>query len=155
MSIKQNKPDKIILHCSATPDEGDSIGAEEINEWHKKRGWEDPASGVHCGYHYVIRRSGVIESDYSGNPCRPTTSIGAHCRGYNTNSLGICIVGTRLMTPQQLESWLKLYQRINNVHQIPIDKVYGHNQFSNKDCPGFDMHIIRLFMKRGLKYGWL
>ena len=46
------------------------IGFEEINQWHRQRGW------LSCGYHFIIiRRSGVIEDG------RTTDAVGAHCRG--------------------------------------------------------------------------
>jgi len=148
--IGPNKPDKIILHCSATPDNGDRFGSKDINEWHKKKGWSDYLTGISTGYHYVIRRSGVIESFSKGNECRPESSIGAHCHGYNTNSLGICYIGTRIMTAKQLVSWMELYPEINDRWNIPIDRIYGHNEFSTKECPGFNVHIMRLFMEREL-----
>ena len=43
--------DKIIVHCSATP-EGRDVSAATIDDWHKQRGW----SGI--GYHYVVGLDG-------------------------------------------------------------------------------------------------
>lgn len=71
---------EIIIHCSATPPNLD-IGVAEIDKWHKERGW----SG--CGYHAVIRRDGTIEKG------RPLERPGAHARGHNSNSIGICLIG--------------------------------------------------------------
>lgn len=46
--------DTIIVHCSATKPSMD-IGVEAIRQWHMNKGWSD------IGYHYVIRRNGVVE----------------------------------------------------------------------------------------------
>ena len=72
--------DKIIVHCSATQ-EGKDISAATIDAWHKKRGW----SGI--GYHYVVGLNGNIEYG------RSVYSTGAHVKGHNTGSIGICYIG--------------------------------------------------------------
>ena len=41
------KINKIILHCSATP-EGREHNVEDIRRWHLRRGFSD------IGYHYLI-----------------------------------------------------------------------------------------------------
>ena len=71
---------KIIIHCSATV-EGRDYTVSDINIWHVKRGFDC------CGYHYVIYRDGTIATG------RALEKIGAHCKGYNKNSIGICYIG--------------------------------------------------------------
>lgn len=80
------KIDKIIVHCADTPD-GKDFTIKDIDRWHKERGWQC------CGYHHVIRLDGTIENG------RPLAQIGAHCKGYNENSIGICLIGRREFTP--------------------------------------------------------
>lgn len=75
----------LVVHCSATSPNL-LIGASEINTMHLNRGW----AGI--GYHIVIRRDpgnqgGLIEYGRSLN------KIGAHVEGYNSVSIGICMVG--------------------------------------------------------------
>jgi N-acetyl-anhydromuramyl-L-alanine amidase AmpD len=70
----------IVVHCSATPPNRD-IGAAEITHMHVARGWRT------IGYHRVIRRNGRLERG------RPFTQMGAHVRGHNAHSVGICLVG--------------------------------------------------------------
>ena len=70
----------ITIHCSATRAE-QNITEEDIRKWHLDRGWSD------IGYHCVIRRNGMIEFG------RPLDVCGAHVKGYNHNSIGICLVG--------------------------------------------------------------
>jgi len=76
--------DLIVVHCSATK-EGVNIGLEEINDWHKRRGWGNDT--LSCGYHEIIRIDGTVESG------RPLHTVGAHSRGHNYRSIGICLVG--------------------------------------------------------------
>ena len=73
------KIDKIILHHSASPMDKTTIHI--IHNWHLQRGW------LGCGYHYVIHEDGSI---FQG---RPLDVVGAHARGYNEHSVGICTVG--------------------------------------------------------------
>lgn len=128
--------DKIIIHCSDTPPLMD-IGAAEIRRWHtdpqpKGNGWSD------IGYHYVIRRNGKTESG------RPEEIAGAHARGQNQSSIGVCMVGGRgkggvaeaNFTHQQ---WAALYGLIERLtRKYPNAEVYGHNDFSSKTCPNFN-----------------
>lgn len=123
--------DKIIVHCSATP-EGRDVSAATIDKWHKERGW----SGI--GYHYVVRLDGSIEYG------RMVDKVGAHCKGHNKSSIGICYIGgcdsemnakdTR--TPQQIASMLELIRILKKMH--PGVEVFGHRDFSTKECPSFD-----------------
>ena len=74
------KISEIIVHCSATSEMRD-FGAKDIDLWHKAQGWD-------CiGYHYVVRIDGTIEEG------RPVERIGAHCKGHNAYSIGVCYVG--------------------------------------------------------------
>lgn len=123
---------KIILHCSATP-EGKNFSSADIDRWHKARGFKM------IGYHYVIRLDGTIEQG------RPLEMTGAHCKGHNAHSIGICYIGgldpkgrpkdTR--TPEQKDSLWALVQAL--LKQFPNATVHGHKEFANKDCPCFDV----------------
>ncbi|MBO5749348.1 MAG: N-acetylmuramoyl-L-alanine amidase, partial [Bacteroidaceae bacterium] len=71
--------DKIIVHCTATP-EGREVSVKEIDRWHRERGFK-------CiGYHYVIGLDGKVSEG------RPIEEIGAHCTGQNSHSVGVCYV---------------------------------------------------------------
>lgn len=72
--------DLLIVHCSATPPSMD-IGRAEIDRWHRERGF------LGIGYHFVIRRDGTVETG------RDLEDAGAHAKGYNNRSVGICLVG--------------------------------------------------------------
>jgi N-acetylmuramoyl-L-alanine amidase len=124
---------KIIIHCSATP-EGKDYTVADITKWHKQRGFTE------IGYHYIIYRDGTV------NLGRDIAKIGAHCEGQNTNSIGICYIGglaTDGKTPKdtrtdtQKKAMITLVDALLAVH--PTATVHGHNEFSNKACPGFNV----------------
>lgn len=106
------------------------IGVEEIDRWHKARGW----SGV--GYNWVIRRDGTIEQG------RSLCKSGAHTKGYN-NSIGICYVGG-VTEEGEPEDNMTATQEISLLYLIRSLRILfgyldlaGHNEFSNKACPSF------------------
>lgn len=128
-----SKIKRIIIHCSATTPTMD-IGAAWIDALHRKeKGYEK------IGYHFVIRRDGVIESG------RSLDEVGAHTAGYNTNSIGICMVGginkqgkaETNYTPEQWEVLRMLVKDLNS--KFPTATIHGHNEFAAKDCPCFNV----------------
>lgn len=76
----RRKTQYIVVHCSATRPSAD-IGADEIDQWHRKRGFDE------IGYHCVIRRDGEIEFG------RHFDQQGAHVKGHNFRSVSVCVVG--------------------------------------------------------------
>ena len=72
--------DLAVIHCSATK-QGVDYDVATIRKWHLKRGFKD------IGYHFLIHLDGMIERG------RPWDQPGAHAKGYNSNSIGICYVG--------------------------------------------------------------
>ena len=115
---------KLIVHCSGTPDNRE-VTVDEIRQWHLKRGWSD------IGYHYLVCRDGTIR------PGRRATRIGAHCKGQNKDSIGVCLIGRDTFTNKQLDSLQKLYDILKNIFEIQI---YGHKDFTNKKtCPNFNV----------------
>lgn len=126
----------IVVHCSATPPTMD-IGLFEIRQWHVAKGWYD------VGYHYIIRRDGSVEVG------RPHYAMGAHVRGHNQESLGICLVGginnTKDKTPEdnftaaQQDSLLELLDMVSETY--PTAEIVGHRDLDKgKACPSFDIH---------------
>jgi N-acetylmuramoyl-L-alanine amidase len=124
---------KLIVHCSATR-EGHNIPVETIRKWHMEgRGWSD------IGYHFYIDLEGNISKG------RDITKMGAHCKGHNRNSIGICYCGgveADGKTPkdtrnfQQTEALLCVLRTLKAMY--PKAKIHSHNDFANKACPSFD-----------------
>lgn len=125
----------IVVHCSATPPSLD-IGTDEIRRWHtEERGWTD------IGYHFVCRRDGTIEEG------RPLKRPGAHVKGHNHSSIGICWVGG-ISSSQKAEDnrtadqSVALYKKIRELkEEYPQAEVLGHRDFPGvrKACPCFDV----------------
>lgn len=139
--MKIRKINEIIIHCTAT-EYFLPVTKTDLFQWHVvERCFND------IGYHYVIDQNGIIIK------CRPLNISGAHCKGHNKNSIGICYVGglkdgiscdTR--TIPQKETLNKLIEDLCN--SFPITKISGHNMYSNKACPCFDAqteysHLIK------------
>lgn len=121
----KNKPTKIILHCSATPN-GRRVSLREIRKWHvEERGWDD------IGYHFVIGLNGEC---WAG---RSLQYQGAHTKGHNT-AIGIAYVGMDEMNDKQEATFKALVSRLRDSYDKNF-KVHGHCEFSAKSCPGFDV----------------
>lgn len=129
------RPKRVILHCSDSPDSNDRITAQDIDGWHRARGFSQ------IGYHEVIRRNGLREKG------RPYNVVGSHCKGENGDSLGICYVGRTQPTIQQFKSILEIYQDFKRMFGIGWSAWYGHYEFNNlKTCPGFPMSPVRMLL---------
>ena len=126
--------DYLVVHCADTYARMD-IGAKEIDQWHRQKGW------LKIGYHYVIRRDGTIEKG------RRDDEVGAHTLGYNRNSLGIVWVGGKgdndkpqdNSTPAQRDTLSTLLHRLKG--EYPAAKIVGHKELNpGRDCPVIDLH---------------
>ena len=120
---------KIIIHGAYTPADMD-IGADEIRRWHvEDNDWSD------IGYHYVIRRDGTVETG------RSEDRAGAHVRGHNRDSIGICLVGGKPgfnFTRAQMDALGGMVDALQD--EYAGASVHGHHEFdSGKTCPCFDV----------------
>lgn len=136
----------IVIHCSATR-ECVAYSPAQLEKDHLARGFKQ------AGYHYYIRRTGEIVE------IRPLGMIGAHARGYNRHSVGVCYEGglntagelADTRTPEQI---ISLHQLINKLKtRFPGALVCGHRDLSPdlngdgvisphewiKGCPGFEV----------------
>ena len=117
----------IIHHTDTFPYQ--EIGVAEIRHWHiTDNGWRD------IGYHYVIRRTGAVESG------RPLTEIGAHAKGHNRDSIGVALVGGRPELNFTRWQWRALEQHVIMLcAQYGIEEIVGHRDVGGTNCPGFDV----------------
>ena len=122
----------IIIHCSAVRPWQQS-GVSEIDRWHRQRGYR-----YGCGYHFVVRRDGSIETG------RPLERLGAHCLKHNTHSIGMCYEGGLDMTGKPADTRTEaqktsMRELLEQLHaQFPKAVIVGHNVFNPmKACPCF------------------
>jgi N-acetylmuramoyl-L-alanine amidase len=136
------KISRVIIHCSATKPSMFEVDVDWIRHIHvAENGWSD------IGYHYVITRDGRVQKG------RPLEVSGAHCKGYNSNSIGICLVGGMAEdNSSEFNFNAKQMQELNGLlMNLEFQKefeftVHGHNEFSGKSCPNFNV-------KEWVKYG--
>lgn len=120
-----NIPDTVILHHA----EASKCTVEDIHRWHLSNGW------IGIGYHYFVDKQGQI---FKG---RPNNAQGAHCRGYNSHSIGVCAEGcymTEAMPPVQMQSIVGL------IKSLKIKKVFGHGEVYPTSCPGKNFPLARI-----------
>ena len=124
----------IVIHCSATRADRD-YPVEQLLRDHKARGFRT------IGYHFYIRRSGIITRH------RSLLEVGAHCRPWNRCSIGICYEGgldadgspADTRTQAQCEQLRLLLMKLRKL--FPAARITGHRDMPGtvpKACPCFD-----------------
>ena len=113
------KINKIIIHCTATP-EGRDVSIDEVRRWH-----------------FLVRLDGTVEEG------RPIEMTGAHTRSHNWDSIGIAYSGGTGKNGEWLDTRTDaqkdaLVDLICQLHDCYGGTVYGHRDFSEKACPSFD-----------------
>lgn len=132
----------IWIHCSATRADwwksrstNQKVG--EVRRWHMEdRGWSD------IGYHFLIDRNGKVATG------RPMSRNGAHVKGHNRGTIGICLIGGHgsaetdsfgeHFTGDQAVALRKLLADLQRQYG-PNLRVRGHNEVAAKACPGFNV----------------
>lgn len=131
----------IVIHCADTPNHL-YFDVEDIDRWHKEKGW----SG--CGYHFVITRDGKVQKGRKLDKDKwlEKDEIGAHAYGFNSESVGICLVGGKNSKKEpDLEMTLvqdgALYTLLEDLKkQFPKAEIIPHSKISPKTCPNFDLY---------------
>lgn len=138
--LPDSKVTHIVIHYSATPIEKDFTAAD-IDKMHRARGFKE------IGYHWFIRKNGKIEMGRDlSQPGR--FEQGAHAKGHNSNSIGICYEGGvraahpnngfDSRTPAQTKAMIDLIDKMKA--RFPGAVVEGHRDMPGAatQCPGFD-----------------
>lgn len=121
-----------LIHHSVV-DKGDDISTMlDIQDFHRSdRGWADVA------YHYFIGQTGII---YEG---REIGVRGTHVAGFNTGSVGVCLLGNFMNiapTDAQLDSTRQLVRWLAGFLQLT--HLAGHRDFNDgTQCPGDNLAI--------------
>src|ERR1700755_3361313 len=109
-----NTPKWLVVHHEAPPQivSGDRFNI--VDAYHRSLGW----NGI--GYQYFIEKSGQVKQGRQDN------ADGAHTKGHNQDSLGICLAGNfdlEMPTQAQVSSLTALCKQKMAQYAIPIAKV--------------------------------
>lgn len=123
---------QIVIHHSAGTV---NTTLSAIRKMHIQRGFST------IGYHqYIYMKEGkwVIERG------RPDQQIGSHAKGFNKNSLGICIAGNYEKSEVPTEALDLLVEKIADwclQYKIPTKEIYGHREVGTTAtaCPGHNL----------------
>ena len=138
------KINKIIVHCSDS-----SWGnAAEIDKWHKEFGWK----GI--GYHYVILNGNihprVFAEEFDGalELGRPVEEQGAHVKGMNEDTIGVCLIGIDIFSKKQKSMLNKLLYSLCREYELSRKDILGHYETptgaaQGKTCPNINMKSYR------------
>lgn len=128
--------DRLVIHHSASPR---SQTFEAIRTYHLSRGWRD------IGYHWVIEGTGRLRVG------RPIPELGAHARGLNATSLGVCVVGNNLdvaetWSVEQIHTLRRLVDAVRLL--VPTIHVMGHGRAPQQhtDCPGIAEPVLQAML---------
>ena len=122
----------IVIHCSATRCDR-RFSLEDLIACH------DARFGF-TGYHWYITKDGTTYQT------RHEQLVGAHAKGYNQHSIGVCYEGgltpdgepADTRTPQQKVALKRLLKQLRR--KYPQAQILGHRDLPNvsKACPCFD-----------------
>lgn len=140
--MKLNTPKYLIVHHTGGTDfdplaDSSNQTFEVVNEYHRNAPavWlgEYSSLGYAIGYTYFIDKTGKVTQG------RADTDEGAHCKGYNTQSIGICLAGNfdaTMPTQEQIDALKKLVAIKMDQYKISLSKVVPHRTFASKTCFG-------------------
>ena len=120
----------IVIHHSATA----VGGAASFDRTHRAKG----EAGV--GYHFVIGNGtdtgdGALETTFRWREQRD----GAHAKGWDAQSVGICLVGNfedARPSPAQMRMLVLLVKHLRARYGIPGERVMAHSAVNATKCPG-------------------
>ncbi len=135
-SLPMKSIKRVVIHHSAT-ETGNAAYFRVLHRIVNK--WND------IGYHYVIG-NGTLSGDGEIEVGRSLPFTGAHARGGNEDSIGICLVGNfnnTDPTAPQLGSLSTLLQELTVKYAIKKEFVVLHRNISGSftECPGKNLTI--------------
>lgn len=132
-------PSTVIIHHSASRGCSDKASCSALIRGFQKfhmdtRGWFD------IGYNFLVGEDGNI---YEG---RGWGKVGAHARGHNRDSIGICVIGNfeeREPNRLALDAAQKLIDLgVRRGKISPTYKLLGHRDVGKTACPGQHLYDI-------------
>lgn len=159
---EMRKIKRIVIHHS----DSDWGTANIIRHWHIQRGWSD------CGYHFVISNGVPAHEDFKemrrfesmvgqieygrpldADPWMEDSEKGAHAYGFNSDSIGICLIHRSKKYPNKMIwSLLELVTELCMKFDIDPENIVGHYELDPKKpmCPGINMIAFRTKIKNNI-----
>ncbi len=123
---------RIVVHHSASPRE---TTIEQIRDWHRAKGWNE------IGYHLLVTGDAAVRAG------RDLQVQGAHAKGHNRDSIGVCVIGDNTRpehawTADQILT-LRLVLR-GLLEKYPEAEMLGHRDLPDAAtlCPGLDVREL-------------
>ena len=150
--MSKDKIKFIVIHCS----DSNWGSANEIDHWHKARGWKGIGysyviSNCYPTYHNYINGIPHIKSDGKVVAGREEGAELAHAKGFNFNSIAICLIGRKVFSTAQLRSLKIKVKKLQYDYGYKL-KVIGHNETDSgiaqgKTCPNLNMVYLRQYLE--------
>mgnify|MGYP003640992677 FL=1 len=133
LKMSRRKLTNLIVIDSTETKPNSDITIRDVDEWHRIAG------RLKVGYHFFIRRDGLIEVG------RNLNEVGAHTKEHNADSVSVCLAGglnTRgVVAPDygkpQIESLFTLVLTLT--YMYPNATVVGHRDLSKTENPSFNV----------------
>lgn len=132
---------RIVVHHSAT----ETGNAACFRVLHRAvNGWND------VGYHYVIG-NGTLTGSGEVEDGRKLPFVGAHAKGANEDSIGICLVGNfnrQKPSDKQLSSLVSLILKLKKLYSLVNADITLHKlvKGSSTECPGKNFSLEKLLL---------
>lgn len=146
----QNLPDCVIVHHSAVGGFGPQFAG--INESHHQRGFPKSNFGFYVGYHYLIEKDGSVFQ------ARDEREGGAHTRGKNFSSIGVCLSGNfDVENPPaaQVSALAGFLRNVLSRYNLAPSVVFPHRRFNPTSCYGLrldDDWVQRVYLEGELTW---
>ncbi len=141
--------DEFIIHCSASLWGDMAI----VCEWHIARGWNTGGYHFYIGNCYPTQKTYELKTPIFSNDGfleygRDRETVGAHTRGHNKKSIGICLFGKRTFTKEQFLTLQRLIRTLHHQYPDADIRTRGHYEhYSGKTCPNINMNFLRKTLK--------
>lgn len=122
---------RIVVHHSADSYKGSQF--DKINTYHKTKFNLISSTGFYGGYNYLLERDGTIKQ------YRPDGEETAAQKGYNFDSLSICMAGNfdiEMPTQKQVSSLRQFLKSKMLKYNIPTDMIMPHRSLGQTSCYG-------------------
>lgn len=127
--LNLDKIQYIVIHHT----DSSSATWEDINKWHKEKGWDC------AGYNAFINKKGEIYILRGDN-------IGAQCLNYNSTSYGIALEGNfenEFPTEEQYNTLINYIISIKHKFKF-LKTIVPHSYLFDTTCPGKNFNMIRI-----------